>query len=86
MFNKKAEALELDDNYDEEQPLVARSRKGLKHSKKHERLHDCSSGEYMDLNSFGSFPAGKYKKRTLKQLTVDHRIEILHSYLIEFKF
>ena len=39
----------------------------------------------MDLNSFGSFPAGKYKKRQLKQLTANHRIEILHSYLIEFK-
>ena len=40
MFEKRAQALEIDEAEDEEQPLPARSRKGLKHSKQHERLDD----------------------------------------------
>ena len=85
MFNKKAEEMELEDDDEEQQPVLARSRKGLRHSRKDEKPHHHKAGEYMNLNSFGSFPIGKYKKRTLKQLTAAHRVDILHSYLIEFK-
>ena len=85
MFNKKAEEMELEDDNEEQQPVLARSRKGLKHSRKHEKPHHCNTNEYMSLNAFGSFPTGRYKKRKLKQLTSDHLTDILHAYLIDFK-
>ena len=59
------------------------TRKGLKYSTKKTNPLGLSEGELKQLVRHDSIPPWGYKKRRLNELTVEQRIDILHSYLVE---
>ncbi len=55
----------------------------MKYSTKARSKDGLSEGERRIILAEDKFPTGKYRKRSLKELDIEDRIDIIHAFLVE---
>ena len=81
----EAKAIAIDSLSELEQSIIPqpRTKVGLQYSTKKNSPYGISEGGLRLLEKADTVPARKYKKRHLKQLSIDDRTSIIHAVLIE---
>ena len=66
-----------------EQEFDNHTRVGMKYSTKARNKDGLSEEERRIILAEDTFPAGKYRKRPLKELGIEDRVDIIHAFLVE---
>ena len=82
-FETKARILEDAAGVDIEQDFGSRTRIGMKYSTKTRSKDNLSEEERRIILAQDKFHAGKYRKRPLKELSIEDRVDIIHAFLVE---
>ena len=82
-FETKARILEDAAGVDIGQDFGSRTRIGMKYSTKARSKDDLSEEERRIILAQDKFPAGKYRKRPLKELSIEDRVDIIHAFQLK---